>query len=64
MPTITYNIPPAVTADMLDALRLKYELPNATPQELQAEVERQFKQSLVIAYREYMRKKKYDVVLD
>ena len=64
MPTITYNIPQAALADMLEALRIKYEKPNATALEIQTEIERQFKLSLVTAYREYMRKKKYDVVLD
>ena len=64
MPTITYNIPATAQADFLDALRAKFGIPNATAQQLQAEVEKRLKGELRETYREYMRKKPFDVVLD
>ena len=64
MPTITYNIPAGQAADMLDALRDKFGTPNATAQQLQAMIETNVKAELRIIYRDYMKKKPFDVVLD
>ena len=64
MPTITYNIPADKQADFLDALRDKFGAPNATALELQTLVEKRFKTELRDTYRNYMRKKPFDVVLD
>jgi hypothetical protein len=64
MPTITYNIPAGVQADFLDALRDKFGAPNATALELQTLVEKRLKTELRDTYRNYMRKKPFDVALD
>ena len=64
MPTITYNIPAGAQADLLNAMRKKFNKPNATTQEIIALIEQEFKLNLRRAYREYMREQEYDVSLD
>jgi hypothetical protein len=64
MPTITYNIPTGQQDDVLAALRDHYGVPNATPAELNTIIGNELKAAIRDRYRDYMRTKKFDVVLD
>lgn len=64
MPTITYNIPADKQTDLLDAIRKKFNTPNATQQQIIAAIEHEFKINLRRIYRDYMREKDYEVSLD
>jgi hypothetical protein len=64
MPTITYNIPAGQAADVLEALRAHYGVPGATPAELNTIIGNELKAAIRDRYRDYMKKKSYDVVLD
>ena len=64
MPTITYNIPAGAGPDLLDALRKRFNMPAATQAEIILGVEREFKKHLRDIYRDHMRTKNFDVVLD
>lgn len=43
MPTITYNIPADKVDDVIAALRWEFTMPNATPAQLNAELESRVK---------------------
>lgn len=64
MPTITYNIPAEAQVDLLNAMRKKFNKPNATTNEIIALIDQEFKLNLRRIYRDYMREKEYDVSLD
>jgi hypothetical protein len=64
MPTITYNIPAGQAADVLEALRAHYGVPGATPAELNTIIGNELKAAIRDRYRDYMKKKSYDVALD
>lgn len=64
MPTITYNIPAEAQTDLLNAMRKKFNKPNATTNEIIALIEQEFKLRLRNIYRDYMREKDFDVSLD
>jgi hypothetical protein len=64
MPTITYNIPAGQQDDVLAALRGYYGAPLASPTELNTMLGNELKIIIRDRYRDYMRKKTFDVVLD
>lgn len=64
MPTITYNIPAEAQADLLNAMRKKFNKPSATQGEIILLIEQEFKLRLRNIYRDYMREKDFDVSLD
>jgi hypothetical protein len=65
MPTITYNIPADKQADVIAALRAFYNLPLATPAQLNDAVAADLKERIRRIYKDHMAKAtSYDVVLD
>lgn len=64
MPTITYNIPADKQADVIAALRKHYNLPAATPAELNTRIEQDVKGRIRNIYNDFMRNKSYSVDLD
>ena len=64
MPTISYNIPAGQQDDVLAALRAYYGVPGATPAELNTIIGNELKAAIRDRYRDYMKKKTYDVSLD
>jgi hypothetical protein len=61
MPSFVYNIPSDKQADFLAAMRKKYGVPAATPLEIEALIEQDFKRGLKRDYLEYMRLRDYDL---
>ena len=64
MPALNFNIPPAAQADVIAALREKYGVPAATPAQLIALMEADLKADLTKLYRDYMKRKQFDVSFD
>ncbi len=64
MPTITYEIPPDKQADVVAAMRKHYNMPTATPAELNTKIEQEVKQRIRNIYNDFMRNKSYSVDLD
>lgn len=64
MPALNFNIPADKQADVIAALREKYGVPAATVPQLIALMEADLKADLVKLYRDYMKRKQFDVSFD
>jgi hypothetical protein len=64
MPALNFSIPADKQADVIAALREKHGVSAATIQQLIALEEAAYKASLVQLYRNYMKRKKFDVSFD
>jgi hypothetical protein len=60
MPALKFTIPANIQQDVIDALRDKFQAPEATQDQLIEMMEAELKEDLKQTYLEYMRSKKYD----
>jgi hypothetical protein len=64
MPSLNFNIPADKQADVIAALKKKYGVPAATTPQLISLMEAELKRELTELYRNYMKRKTFDVSFD